>query len=456
MSKQKLSFQQKKILRSSSNLAIITTLSNLDKTFKRNIWLGKKNKYRVNTLKNVAKHDSTNINQNNDLEKYIAISPILHCFDGWIFLGRALNALSCGDSHTAHHLAYYAELRAAMSLLGGEGIGIFSTKHYVVNNQDKCIEIPNSRNRFGQSNTPTHVFSWLALEHWAGLRRSSSLLREIITPASIPLSVWMDGFRAGESGMIIGSDWLKSWGLDLRIISHDHEGRNEVSYRPNYLNYQSPINLRDSIKFILSIWDIFQPSGDSRFDTLDKLLLRLSLRKIYFAITGNKPEDDIDGFRSRIEEMLGIVNPLGLPHNRWKNFLIDNQASIILDSASVDENVTKSNQHHFSVIARAALLLRVASGAVARLINLSGLNKDDISFWWRPYGIDYGILNRPGNIENMEDLWADIEVAINLVATWYNDERYQNSSYYQCGQEIGKELRRLEECERVSYWGMGL
>jgi hypothetical protein len=450
MTKHKLSSQQKRILRSASNTAIINTLDGLDRTFRRNIWLGKTNRYRENTLVRLGKHNPRSKRHNKDLATYIAVSPILHCFDGWIYLGRALSALSSGDAHTSHHLAYYAELRAAMSLLGGEGIGIFSNRHYVANKSGQCELVPVA------NNSRTHIFTWLALEHWAGLKRSTSLLQQIISPSGIPLSVWLDGFGAGANARIIGSDWLQLWGLDLKIIGHDHEGRNEVSYRPNYLNYQTPINLTETSNFIIRLWELFQPAGSSRFETMDRFLLRLSLRRIFYAITGNNPEDDFHEFENRIQRMLQVVNPQGLPHEAWVTFLTDNQSSIILDTAAINEEVTRSNRHHFSVIARAALLLRVASGAAAHIISASSLNKEDISFWWKSYGKDFGLLNPAGIIENMEDLWADIEIALTTMNDWQVNHLNPASSYYQWGQDLGKELKRLEECERVSFWGMGL
>jgi len=455
MSKHKLSPNQKKSLRAASNQAIITTLNTLNSTFKRELWLGKTNRYRINTLPRLVKHNDRRNDHNDDLQKYIAVSSILHCFDGWIFLGRAISALCSGDSHTSHHLAYYAELRAAMSLLAGEGIGIFNTKHYVVNDCNHCNLIPDQRN--GQKkNSGTHIFSWLALEHWAGLIRSTKLLRQIITPSGIPLSTWFDGFGAGVNGVLIGSEWLKLWGLDLRIIGSDHDGRNEVSYRPNYLNYQSPVQSSDSINFVVSLWEHFQPTGNSRFEQLDRHLLRLSLRKIFLAITGNNPEDDVEGFQSRIRSMLANVNPQGLPYESWLSFLSSNGSSPILDSATLNENVTNSNRHHFSVIARASLLLRVASGAVSRILTESNITKDDVSFWWKTYGNDFGIMESNLNIENMMDLWSDIEVALNSIADLGQTHNPMSLSYYKCGQILGKELKRLEECERVSYWGLGL
>lgn len=61
----------------------------------------------------------------------MAASVIVHCFDGWSYLGRALEAEMAGDPQTAVHLGYYAELRAAMSVLASDEIGVFRNKHAV-------------------------------------------------------------------------------------------------------------------------------------------------------------------------------------------------------------------------------------------------------------------------------------------------------------------------------------
>ena len=53
--------------------------------------------------------------------EYIASSAPLHLADGWNYLSRAFDAACRGDRGAAYHLSYYAELRAAMSLLATEG-----------------------------------------------------------------------------------------------------------------------------------------------------------------------------------------------------------------------------------------------------------------------------------------------------------------------------------------------
>lgn len=439
--------KQKVVLRKASSNAVIETLSNLDKFYRRKLWLGKTNRYRTNTMERIKAHDRIG-KYNKDLKEYIAVSTILHCFDGWIYLGRAIGALSSGDAHTSHHLAYYAELRAGMSLMASEGIGIFQNKHYVIKEDGQCILIPDGQN--------THQFTWLSLSHWAGLLRSSLLLQEIITPSGIPLRTWLESFRSGINARLLGKEWLNTWGLDLKIVGHDREGRNEVSYRPNFLVYQQPINLFGASGFIKSFWQMFQPFGDSKFETLDRYLLRSSLRKIYMGITDQVPEQNINDYRNRIEKMIEIVDPTGIPHEFWISFLLDNQPSILLDIASKNESVALSNNHHFSVIARAALLLRVATGSLAKIIKTASISKEEISFWWETYSNDLGIIDLNSPIENVDDLWLDIEIALETISKWEDSHHDSEPSYSKWGQDLGKELKRLEECERVSLWGMGL
>ena len=90
-----------------------------------------------------------------NLAQYIAASVALHANDGWSYLGRSVSCLLAGDTHRALHLAYYAELRASMSLLAGAGIGIFDKKHFIV-------PTTNSTANFGLGHS-THVIAWLAL-----------------------------------------------------------------------------------------------------------------------------------------------------------------------------------------------------------------------------------------------------------------------------------------------------
>ena len=147
---------------SQRDLLLIQSLdsANVGKTFyglrrfiKRQGWIGKNNKYSIDTVKKiVAKSKAGHIQEARHLSQYIAASCVLHCADGWAYLGKAILAVLRGDPHRSRHFGYYAELRAAMSLLASEGIGVFDKKHAV-------IDARNSVALF-TGNYGTHQFAW--------------------------------------------------------------------------------------------------------------------------------------------------------------------------------------------------------------------------------------------------------------------------------------------------------
>jgi len=115
---------------------------------------------------------------------YVAVSAPLHCADGWSFLGRAVAAILLGDATAARHLGYYAELRAAMSLMAAHGVGIFNRTHFVVVTADDCRLVPQGS--WPQRTLPTTD------------DQNSTL---VLTPAKrLPLTITGSGAQARHSG----------------------------------------------------------------------------------------------------------------------------------------------------------------------------------------------------------------------------------------------------------------
>src|SRR5439155_6047134 len=114
-------------------------------------WLRDGNRYQYDCIKRIDKDlRPPRKLRAAHLREYVAASTIPHCMDGWAYLGRALASYLCGDIDAARHLAYYAELRAAMSLLGSEGVGVFSRKNLVIPQTGHCPVV---------SASGTHVFA---------------------------------------------------------------------------------------------------------------------------------------------------------------------------------------------------------------------------------------------------------------------------------------------------------
>src|ERR1700685_1183046 len=112
-------------IQSLSRANVEMTLSGLRRFARQYKWVGTTNRYSLDTVGKISSDSSAGgkIRNPRHLSQYIAASCILHCSDGWSYLGKAIMSLLRGDPHRCRHLAYYAELRAVMSLVATEGIG---------------------------------------------------------------------------------------------------------------------------------------------------------------------------------------------------------------------------------------------------------------------------------------------------------------------------------------------
>ena len=453
MSNANLDTCQKSFLSRASSDGLSAALWRLKNYFPYGRWLGTNNKYGHRILKALtADTNARRSPQSEHLSEYLASSVILHCANGWSFLGRAIHCHSLGDLDQARHLAYYAELRAAMSLLGAEGIGIFNRHHVIVESSGNCLVIPR---RHG-----THQFTWLALEHWAGLQRSADFLSSAILPGGIPLEDWLRSF--GPSGSVsqmrpIGTKWLRSWGLDLKRFTDDREARNEASYRPNTIYPVQSLDCFESAIFLRNLWSLCEPGLASSFEALDQYLLRLSLEYAFKAIKGRTVPQATTIYKAWISSLVNALNLRDSVRDEWESFLKRKrhaQDPDLFQEASQVSDVRHS-RHHLHVIARAALLLRIATAASARLVRNAEYSRDELEFWWSDLGLSRGLWASGSEPASFADLWLDVQDALNDLNSW-ESAFVTSPSRADWLQECAPQILKLSQCERVILWGIGL
>ena len=268
------------LLANISPVGVEGTLASSRALLASNRWLHSANRYATGVVGEITRNVGPPSSQNTQhLAQYIAVSTLLHCSDGWSFLGRSINALLNGDEGTALHLAYYAELRAAMSLLATQGIGAFDRRHFLIDGSNSVTAFPES--------APTHVFVWDCVEAWAQTIHAANLLGEIIVPFEIKLSSWASPLGAAPIIRLSGQEWLKEWGMDLARFKDDRNARNTTSYRPTGLEFSNNGSVETATSFVRSMWSILRPTGSTGFGNLDRFLLRslLDLR-IEGSLTG--------------------------------------------------------------------------------------------------------------------------------------------------------------------------
>jgi len=444
----------KKSLRNASRDAIGNAIRRLHRHISLGRWVGLRNIYAKayeikphKKLSTIRKRSSLKRQQARD---YIAASIFNHCGDGWSLLGRALNLHIKGDSNSSVHLAYYAELRAAMSLLGSEGIGVLNRHHLIVT--DTKVELTSGA-------LGTHKFTWTALEHWANRKLSAETLGKIISPGSITLSDWSNAFSVSGNLRSIGCSWLKLWGIDIKHFGEDQVLRNNSSYRPSRILPRTATPASDSLAFLSELWHMCEPNPSSRFEEIDRYLLRESLAHAYQAVHGVNPRlsSNINIYRSWVEKNIPNLHLVPAVQSMWVDFLTWRKQpndSRIIKEAGLFTSVDDPN-HHLQVLARATLLLRIATGISGNLLRKADFTKEELEFWWGPYAVDHGLIGDRTNISDFLDLWDDIDVALQDISAWETSQAAAYS-YNDLVVNISQQIFRLSECERITLWGLGI
>lgn len=406
-------------------------------------WLDIENRYRVDCTqlfeadarRAKSRGKQLSATKHKQLTAYVSASSPAHVIDGWSFLGRAVDSALRGDTYSAAHFAYYAELRAAMALLASEGIGIFSRRHAVIGKAEtipfpKAPEFGKGKNTEG-----THQLVWPVFRFWSSLRRASELLDELIQPEQVHLSTWLNAKKTPISSRAIGQRWLAKWGIDLETVRDDHDTRNLASYQPSEFRSAPSYGARNTAEFVISLWSMFEPGVGRRFPEIERQLLRSAVR-----MGGGLSPNEI--------EQVGFT---ALEAANWNNFFTAADEPLpfyFAESATSIEETTC----HLRMISRAALLLFVASGSSRHLLQNAGYTAETIAFWWKKHGVDRGLWSPSDIPDDPMDAWADITIAIDEVATWGSNNA--NAALRNLRQTQQQYINELGAFELVGIWSL--
>jgi hypothetical protein len=403
-------------------------------------WLGANNRYSVKTDTKFKADVKLGSFEAKHLEEYTAASASLHCADGWSYLGRALQAQFCGDVRTARHLGYYAELRAAMGILATRGITILNTKH-------ASLGDGGTNSYFDQR---THPAAWKALETWSDGADAANALSDVVRPMGVEIGEWVGAFPGRGYWGSIGRSWLRSWGLDLYRFERDLVSRNEMSYRPSGVRSAPEFAPDELVRFGQDFWAHFEPSAGAPFAECDLALLRASVVAIFRV--GNRSRSLLDGqFRSDVERMQNDI--LGTTNESLTEYLLthDSSVSSSLPAHAKSRVGPHHKAHHFAVISRAALLLRVASGMASNLLENSELSDGMLDAWRSGFGKAHAICEDELPAE-IFDLVADVEDASTSISSLLIDK--PGLSLQSIVASEGSSLALMAGTERIAIWGI--
>ncbi len=293
-------------------------------------------------------------------------------------------------------MAYYAELRAAMSLLASEGIGVFNYRHVAIGQNYATIDA---------TGTNTHYATWELMETWGNDPKRSSTILDAISVEQRTISEWFSEASILNSVQhVVAGDWLKAWSIDLSFFLKDRNLRNEVSYRPSRIVHSpSAGSVKEQLidPFLIS-WNSLQPSSDRGGALVDQdlLLLALSHARDRQNITQLQWEQFVD-------------QQLSAASSSLRKYLKDplSGSQDIFTWAQDPSVPPKVN----SVVSRATLLLRIANAVCASRLDQANVMKVDLEFWWDSLGQDCGFWESGDDPDVLTDLWMDVSNAISDV-----------------------------------------
>ncbi|MGJ0183044.1 hypothetical protein [Corynebacterium glyciniphilum] len=434
-------------------------------------WLPSENYYADDADKTLRqdKDETPPIAEPTDLAEYIAASSLFHMVDGWAYLRNSLIAIASGDRSVAYHLGYYAELRAAMSLLAASGIGIINGKNYVIKSDGQAAPA-------GSKNSSTHDFTWFALSWWADQQSSADLLGEVFKIEGRSLNEILNSIPAIASPAQATRSIIEKLSLDLEHGRTDSLMRNRSSYEPSSVVRDSGATPREFSQFITKLWDIIQPISFGYGGLAIEILSSIIRDSI-----GEGSEIDVED-EDFLEEGLGLDNNAGFFGDQPStgidiclNNLFENESTrsririarghavpeSIFDTASrVSAHPSKETQ--LEVVSRAALLLTISTLSCNGLLSGDSGSREIGIKWWDIYSANHGIsenLDYSGSTLDVEekadllrDVWEEIQDSVNCISEF--TERDNELVRIEFLRSLSAEIRNSTIFDVAAFWGM--
>ena len=184
-----------------------------------------------------------------ELKVDLAARQMEHCLEAWNFLSQATWSLLNSQDNQAVHMSYYAEVRAAGSLLAATGIAQKGTPSYFLRNN-------GTRARF---TNPTHQLIREIWPTWTEREDAREAFEKLRIAPSITLKDVIEALNLSSNST---TNALKNWGFELTNIDNDHKARNDASYNAQYIYGSIPlIDDKEHTELVHLIWQHLAPAA---------------------------------------------------------------------------------------------------------------------------------------------------------------------------------------------------
>jgi len=367
-----------------------------------------------------------------------------HCLDGWSYAARSTAALLSGDFHGCRHLAYYAQLRAGLSILANLGVGLFNGINFIIDSAGRIHRLdPAAATPRGMG---THAAVWASLSEWSKEPASARLFLELVQVRGVSLADSVEAIWPGSTGTGVAADLIAHWGLDLARGRDEHRFRNISSYNPQALHPLST-DVATSLRLVSEIWELCEPTGAGCFNNLDRFLLRALLQAQHRKINGSQ-----NPASGAIARNYSALSPL-IQAIASKDFLTGANGEPDPEILAHARARTKPAEP-IEMLSRAYLLLRAATAVTYSSFIEAGLDLEngDLRPWIDDLAVRRGFW-RPGEaVADTNDLWADIELAL---LDFVSSQDPTPNCWHDWMANSQRGVPQIYEMERIGVWSLG-
>lgn len=340
--------------------------------------------------------------------EFIASAGVLHLYDGWSYLGNSLRALVKNEPFVVGHLAYYAELRAAMSILASMGIVNFGDDTYCVD-KTMCIrKLPC----LGDAIKGTHQVLWNRLSDALSAKvRPPEFMRipEVFKIGGLSLEDWVTGLSGGHSGLAIVAGYITKWGMDIQHYDTDRKIRNKLSYDISFYQGAQRNQHNDVINLLADFWSCFEAIDTNNF-AVDYYMLWVMLQSVKNAKGWNDEQ-----YKKELQLFLRTTAMSEVDQARHVDMLTSLPGNLSRLLRLSGKLAPKSKKYYLHIIARAVLMLRIATVLCGDAFRKVGLSVADVSWWIKGLAQEKGLWGCEP--ENFSDLHEDVKNAIEELQT---------------------------------------
>lgn len=316
----------------------------------------------------------------------LAAEQLVHLVEGWRYIAASVNAVLSHAPGQALHLAYYAELRAAVSLYAWSGIRVKQNDYYYMDAQ----QVKKSLSGYG-----THQAAWGIWKEWCKRPDAQGLFGSLKLASGVTLESILQHLRYVDTTQI-----ASGWGIDLWDATIDRNARNVSSYEAELAQKPLIPMSNSDVSLILDLWRLFLRDETALgFDTaFINYIVAESIPKIQGQAIENTYDSVLNSLVERVSRDTGIETDL-----------IVRRLDSALYPSSPFKYAADSATDVLNVLCRGFCLLRMAMLAAEQSIGAAlpaSVNK-----WITNWLYYSGILNPEEDVELL-DIEEDYRLSI--------------------------------------------